>query len=465
MSHRQVAWCAPRSEMWGLRSARRILQGACTAGSRRALGTAAASGAPSYQFAELGTTNHLSLPRLPIPELDATLDRYLESLRPVTEPAALEAHRALVEAFRAGEGPALQKQLVDADSHAGYPHSYIEKYWDDMYLGLRCPLSVHVAPGYGLRPDADCGTDRALLRLAKFISATFRWQRKSLSGHMEPDAGLGCMSFLKPLLGTTRIPKERRDELRFSPASKHIAVQCAGRVFRVDVISEAGILTVDELHRRLQYVRSQAPPPTARGAEVGVGVLTREDRDVWAGLRTALADHSAGNRRSLEDVETALFVVCLDHEEPTSPAQRSQDLLHGRPGNLGNRWYDKMQVIWSPAGTISVNFEHTYSDGIVWNRWLGDVWDHMQDAKSRFSALPVLPEVVDLAPPRELTFDVTPAIEKGIEVAQINAQALIGGVATHKVECATIGNARTRVHTHTRARARVCARTRTHEQV
>jgi hypothetical protein len=395
--------------------------------------------APAYRFDELGSTNHLRLPRLPIPELDATLDRYLESLRPVTEPAALEAHRALVESFRTGEGPALQKQLVAADSHAGYPHSYIEKYWDDMYLGLRCPLSVHVAPGYGLRPDADCKTDRALLRLAKFITATFRWQQKSLAGQMEPDASLGCMSFLNPLLGTTRIPKEARDELRFSPSSKHIAVQCAGRIFRVDVLGKKGILSVDELHRRLQYVRSKVPPLEDPGADTGIGMLTREDRDVWAGLRAVLRGHSSENRQSLDDVETALFVVCLDHEEPSSPAQRSQDLLHGRAGNLGNRWYDKMQVIWSPAGSISVCFEHTYSDGIVWNRWLGDVWDHMQGAKSSFSPLPAMPEVSDLAPPRELTFERPPAILKGLDVARANAEALVGSVATHKIECASIG--------------------------
>ena len=87
----------------------------------------------------------------------------------------LEAHTANVEAFRRNEGPKLQKELVlpptrppppsstrrlsilpqmnhaetlsptntqiEASEGAGYPYSYIEKYWDDMYLQLRSPVS------------------------------------------------------------------------------------------------------------------------------------------------------------------------------------------------------------------------------------------------------------------------------------------------------------------------------------
>lgn len=340
---------------WARQGAQRTAA-ACRGGVQRFQAVAAATcrsmatPPPAYQFHELYSTNHLGLPRLPIPDLDATLDRYLASLTAVTEPAELETHRKLVESFRVNEGPVLQQQLVAADAHAGYPNSYIEKYWDDMYLGLRCPLSVHVAPGYGLRPDADCGTDRAMLRLAKFISATFLWQQKSLAGHMEPDQALGCMSFLSRLLGTSRVPKKTRDELRFWPASTHIAVQCAGRIFRVDVLGKNGIVGVEALHRQLQYVYSKVPPPSQTDADPGVGILTREDRDVWAGVRASIEGLSAANRTSLEEVDSALFVVCLDHEEPASTTQRSQDLLHGRPGNLGNRWYDKMQVRRSPSG-------------------------------------------------------------------------------------------------------------------
>lgn len=400
-------------------------------------------GAPTYRFNELSANNHLALPRLPIPDLNATLDRYVEGLKPVTEPVALDAHRRLVESFRANEGPALQKQLVAADAHTGYPHTYVEKYWDDMYLELRCPLPVHVAPGYGLRPDADCGTDRALLRLAKFISATFRWQQKSLAGQMEPESSPSCMSFLQRLLGTARVPKKACDELRFSPTSTHVAVQCAGRIFRVEVLGKDAscILGVEELHRQLQHIISKVPPPGKGHIELGLGMLTREDRDVWAGLRAAVEGHSAANRRSLEEVDSALFVVCLDHHEPTSATQRSQDLLHGRPGNLGNRWYDKMQVIWSPSGTISLCFEHTYSDGIVWNRWLSDIWNHLQGTPSPYSPLPSLPSTSALPPPRELTFELTPALKKAQRDARDKAETLVAQVATNKVHIETIGKA------------------------
>lgn len=40
-------------------------------------------GTPFYKFEELYVKNHQNLPRLPIPNLDHTLDRYLRSLRSV----------------------------------------------------------------------------------------------------------------------------------------------------------------------------------------------------------------------------------------------------------------------------------------------------------------------------------------------------------------------------------------------
>ena len=406
---------------------------------------AAGRGASLYRFDELFTTNHLGLPRLPIPDLNDTLDRYLESLSPVTEPEALEAHRKLVEAFRVTEGPVLQTQLLEADRQlAAYPYSYIEKYWDDMYLELRCPLSVHVAPGYGLRPDADCGTDRALRRLAKFTAATFRWQHKSLSGEMEPDVRtLGCMSFLARVLGTARVPKPARDQLRFSPASTHVAVVREGRIFRVDVLSKdrCTMLSIDALQKQLEHIMQTAGVPSKNAvAGLGLGLLTREDRDLWAGLRSGL-EAQAENYRSLADIDSALFVICLDQHEPTSATQRSQDLLHGRPGRLDNRWFDKMQVIWSPSGTISVCFEHTYSDGIVWNRWLGDVWSDMQASPSAFSPLPSIPETSHIASPRELTFEVTDEVKQALCAARDRAEALVSSVATQKVEVEGVGKA------------------------
>ena len=38
-----------------------------------------------------------------------------------------------------------------------------------------------------------------------------------------------------------------------------------------------------------------------------------------------------------------------------------------------NRWFDKHSLIRIPNGKVGINFEHSFSDGMVWNRMLSDV--------------------------------------------------------------------------------------------
>ena len=62
-----------------------------------------------------------------------------------------------------------------------------------------------------------------------------------------------------------------------------------------------------------------------------VGVLTSEDRDVWARWRAELAKDPA-NAECLELVDASLFVLCLDDTAPPSPADMARVALHGTSG-------------------------------------------------------------------------------------------------------------------------------------
>ena len=57
----------------------------------------------------------------------------------------------------------LLPQIVTEDGIAGYPYSYIERHWDDMYLGLRCPVPVNINPYYLLNPISDKPISQARL--------------------------------------------------------------------------------------------------------------------------------------------------------------------------------------------------------------------------------------------------------------------------------------------------------------
>jgi hypothetical protein len=48
----------------------------------------------------------------------------------------------------------------------------------------------------------------------------------------------------------------------------------------------------------------------------------------------------------------------------------SQAALHG---DAANRWYDKQQLIAFKDGQMAMNFEHSYSDGLGWARFIHEV--------------------------------------------------------------------------------------------
>ncbi|KAJ1471001.1 hypothetical protein T484DRAFT_1845659 [Baffinella frigidus] len=121
------------------------------------------------------------------------------------------------------------------------------------------------------------------------------------------------------------------------------------------------MLTLEELQRQIQHIIDTVHPVPVD--QVGIGCLTMEDRN---------------NRRMLALVDSALLIVCLDGTTHKNNNERSQQLLHGG-ANGENLWYDKFQVISCPGGTLGINFEHSYADGIAWNRWLSETWYDMQD--------------------------------------------------------------------------------------
>ena len=71
------------------------------------------------------------LPKLPVPELKSSLDKYLESLKPLQTPREHRETEAAVADFLKNEGPELQERLK---KYASNRTSYIEQF---------CTLNKH----------------------------------------------------------------------------------------------------------------------------------------------------------------------------------------------------------------------------------------------------------------------------------------------------------------------------------
>ena len=91
-----------------------------------------------------------------------------------------------------------------------------------------------------------------------------------------------------------------------------------------------------------------------------VGHLTTMARAEWAATRAELIGHP-GNAAAVDDIETALFCVCLEDFAPADTQEACDHLLYG---DSGNRWFDKaVSLIVFADGRAGINVEHCGLDG------------------------------------------------------------------------------------------------------
>jgi carnitine O-acetyltransferase len=156
-------------------------------------------------------------------------------------------------------------------------------------------------------------------------------------------------------------------------SSNHILVLCRSQLYWFDVLDANSdvIITEKDLAANFKAIIEDAQAtPVREAARSAVGVLSTENRRIWAGLREHLLKDDHGhdvppNRESLQIVDSALFVLCLDDTEPVGAAKVAANVLSGsyrledgvQTGTCTNRWYDKLQIIVCKNGSAGINFE------------------------------------------------------------------------------------------------------------
>lgn len=103
----------------------------------------------NYQYLQMSAVPTLhfqpSLPRLPIPDLQKTCQRYLRAQKPILGDEQYKITDDYVKKFESSEGHELQKVLKYIDAKNKHT-SYISEYWFDMYLRDRIPLPINYNP-------------------------------------------------------------------------------------------------------------------------------------------------------------------------------------------------------------------------------------------------------------------------------------------------------------------------------
>ncbi|XP_049863343.1 choline O-acetyltransferase-like isoform X4 [Schistocerca gregaria] len=364
------------------------------------------------------------LPKLPVPELERTLERYLEALRPLLDEASLERARAAVRAFGAagGAGPRLQDALL---ARREALDNWAYEWWlADMYLANPLPLPVNSSPGMVFPPRSFRSAHDQAQFAARFLRCLLDHKDvldcKALPVERATSREKGqplCMAQFYRLLGHCRTPGAPRDALHDHAArSHHVAVVCRNQFYAVPVREEpsGARLSERELCAQLMHVLREAPslPPAPP-----LGLLTAQRRDVWAAHRHLLLQDEQ-NRASLEQLESSLLLVCLDEPLPASFNSRTlresrpevarghqvagrdetnmaHQMLHGGGSALNgaNRWFDKtVQVVVSSDGACGLCYEHSPAEGVA-------VVQLMEQALAGCADLPPAPSEPPCAPP------------------------------------------------------------------
>uniref|UniRef100_A0A8C2DBR2 Carnitine O-acetyltransferase n=1 Tax=Cyprinus carpio TaxID=7962 RepID=A0A8C2DBR2_CYPCA len=352
------------------------------------------------------------LPKLPVPPLQQTCERYLTALTPIVDPEELNHTRQLLEEFQkpGGVGDRLQKGL---EQRAKKMENWLSDWWlQTAYLDYRMPVVIHSSPG-------------VILPRTEFSD------RQGQMSETLPVEYLGgkslCMNQYYQVLSSCRIPGTKRDNVVNYALDKrpptHITVVHNFQFFVLDVYNSDGTpLTVDQIYIQLEKIWNSS----LQSNKEPIGILTSNHRNSWGKAYNNLIKDKT-NKESVRAIQKSIFTVCLDAPMPRASddmyrTRAGVQMLHGGGSrwNSGNRWFDKtLQFIIGEDGTCGLIYEHAPAEGPPIVSLIDHVVEYMKSSEM------VRTPMVPLRMPQKLRFNITPEIKKDIEEAKQNMNIMV----------------------------------------
>lgn len=312
-----------------------------------------------------------SLPKLPVPALDATLQKYLRTVRPLVSDEDFEQTKKYVEEFRRNSGPKLQKFL---EERAAKEVNWLSEWWASVaYLEFRNPVVIHVSPGIVLPKQNYTDTDGQLRFAAKLVAGVLDYKIMVDEQTLEVEY-MGknplCMTQFYKILSACRTPGLKKDTWECFPPDEpspptHVTVIHNNTFFSLEAYGKNHKpLSVDQIFNQLQKVVEMSKNPSTP-----VGILTSENRNTWAKAYNHLVKDKT-NKASIQNIKRSIFVLCLDELLPADMSDErsvaAKMMLHGGGSqlNTGNRWFDKtIQFVVGRNGICGLSYEHTTAEG------------------------------------------------------------------------------------------------------
>ncbi|CDK29534.1 unnamed protein product [Kuraishia capsulata CBS 1993] len=348
-----------------------------------------------------------ALPNLPVPSLVSTAEHLLAALKPLI-PA--EEHQILldrsIDFVTSGLVRTLQQFLLES-SHSSDGSNYLDAEGISASTpGIYGELRGNTLPRNPFFILEDDPLSKTALppsqasRAAVLVTSALRFicalRLEQISPDVTPKSGKPLsMNSYKNLFGTSRVPIDlegRQTGVTItSPKSlddsRHIVVLSHSQFYVLEVLTEfteQGHMvwfSKHELRVLLEtIIEDSERSDVVDATKQSIGCFTTESKGVWKLARRWL---KAENEETLDLIDNALFVLCLDHESPETDVEKVQTVSHGtsklnddgvQVGTCTSRWYDKLQIVVTKNSVAGVIWESTSMDGTSVLRFISDVY-------------------------------------------------------------------------------------------
>lgn len=428
-----------------------------------------------YHKSTLNTfTFSQDLPRLPIPKLEKTVERYGNSLK-----AQVGSHISQsdvdeqLKLLNSDETQTYLQQLHQdllAKDQANLHTSYISNDWFEMYLKDRSRLPFNVTPYLGIKRADAAVLNNPTVRATNIIISNCKFMKTLEKEWLEPElfpiakqgpsesawknsrtlikyapsfrftppgnsVPLGLktmlaypllkmapldMSQYKNLFKSTRIPHENLDEIKKFETSSHVLVMFRGRFYKLNVLDQNGdILNYTEIQKAVENIYQDAKSKPYN--HDSVAWLSSMERNDWAAARKILIQNPE-NATSLQDIDSAIFNLVLDDTltEELSFDVKSIDAASKifLWGDGANRWWDKsISYILTEGGDCGLTFEHSWGDGVAVMRNCKDVFNESTNLETAAVTLEHS-QAFEATEWNEITFEQSDEIKNYVKKAQ-----------------------------------------------
>uniref|UniRef100_H2YB08 Uncharacterized protein n=1 Tax=Ciona savignyi TaxID=51511 RepID=H2YB08_CIOSA len=383
----------------------------------------------------LGGTNpklysyQASLPRMPVPPLKSTIERYLTSVRPLLDDKDYDAMKSLSEEFLSTIASKLQRYLV---LKSWWATNYVSDWWEQyVYLAGRGPIMVN-SNYYGMDLLYHVPTNIQTSRAANVVHALFAFRSTLDKEMIKPIKVNGvvplCSSQYERVFNTCRTPGVESGTSATGWTVGTFAVYHQGRWFKMTCYKNGILLEPSELEIQLESIINNTSEPSE--GEKHLAALTAGERVPWAKARnTYFADGI--NKKSLHAIESAFVLILDDQEQIIEDAEQGlssygRALLHGK---CHNRWFDKsFNCVVFKNGRFGINAEHSWADAPIMSYLAEQVLGYEYQSlgygpdgkvKGRPMVQPILPD---------LQWQISPECQEVIESSLLVAQNLADDV-------------------------------------